>query len=255
MRRGTYVFTVISLCLLLMNFTAEIARTEGENHAIKTVETFLESLNQGDLDTVVELLAPDMVYVYEEEGEMVFQVHDPEIVFLVFEEMVLLDSCFMVEELEYMGHGVVKVKGRLKNALTPMRLPEYEEGILFTTLLTVTESSIEKMVLEQDPEALELYDKRERGSIGVWVNWENDHIVFIDVLEGSSADRAGVEIGDRLIAVDGQLVTGIRPVLAKVVAYIRGEPGTMVSLTIERRGEILEMEIEREIVDHGDPLE
>lgn len=104
------------------------------------------------------------------------------------------------------------------------------------------------MVIEVDPKAVRLYDKRDLGSMGVWVGQEKDTIVFKDILEDHPADLAGVEIGDRLIAVDGQLVADMRQVLVKVVTYIRGEPGSTVHLTIERNGEIMELEMEREMI-------
>lgn len=55
-----------------------------------------------------------------------------------------------------------------------------------------------------------------------------------EVQPGSPADRAGVRVGDRLLAVDGRKVTR-RPV-TEVVAALRGGKGTDVALELERDG-------------------
>ncbi len=41
---------------------------------------------------------------------------------------------------------------------------------------------------------------------GIWINHEGDAFVIKDVVEGSPADQAGLNVGDRILAVDGKKV-------------------------------------------------
>ena len=64
--------------------------------------------------------------------------------------------------------------------------------------------------------------------------------VLGDIIEGGPADRAGLEPGDRVVAMDG---TEIRSFEA-FAALIRPRPGETVTLLVDRGGERLEMELE-----------
>ncbi len=72
------------------------------------------------------------------------------------------------------------------------------------------------------------------GGIGVVVEHKEDAIAVVSVLPGTPADKAGIEPGDRLAAVDGQSLAGAS--VEKAVRLIRGKPGTEVRLTVQRDG-------------------
>jgi sigma-B regulation protein RsbU (phosphoserine phosphatase) len=55
-----------------------------------------------------------------------------------------------------------------------------------------------------------------------------------DVVQGSSAERAGLLAGDRIIGVNGQMLSTYAPYDE---AYGRGQPGDAVDLTIQRDGD------------------
>ena len=52
-----------------------------------------------------------------------------------------------------------------------------------------------------------------------------------DVEEGSPAERAGLKVGDRIIAVNGRALDSD---IGSTEAYVRGRPGDRVELTVER---------------------
>ncbi|MEW5893126.1 MAG: PDZ domain-containing protein [Pseudomonadota bacterium] len=54
------------------------------------------------------------------------------------------------------------------------------------------------------------------------------------VAAGSPAEQAGLQAGDRLLAVDGKATTGLRE--DEIIKLVRGEPGTAVRLSIQRDG-------------------
>ena len=59
-------------------------------------------------------------------------------------------------------------------------------------------------------------------------------VLIVKPLENSPAIRAGILPGDIIVGVDSKSIAGID--LTKVISKIRGEAGTVVHLTIERKG-------------------
>ena len=56
--------------------------------------------------------------------------------------------------------------------------------------------------------------------------------VIEQIVEGSAADSAGLRIGDRIVAIDGDPIADFREVAARVAPY----PGERLSLAFERNG-------------------
>src|SRR5207245_8022094 len=75
-----------------------------------------------------------------------------------------------------------------------------------------------------------------RSLIGIdYVISHGEHVPRVTgVIQGSGAEAAGLQPGDRLRAIDGRTFADYDPVPETV---IRGRPGEMVLLTIERPGE------------------
>ncbi len=73
-------------------------------------------------------------------------------------------------------------------------------------------------------------------------------VLIVKPLENSPAIRAGILPGDIIAGVDGKAIAGLE--LTKVIEKIRGEAGTAVRLTIERKGKPkpFEVSINRAVV-------
>ncbi len=103
-----------------------------------------------------------------------------------------------------------------------------------------------------DPDMAEKFDARLNGSeyegIGAWVDISGDYLKIISPMPGSPAEKAGLEAGDIVIAVDGEDMTGIDGDL--VLKRIIGPKDTQVILTIQREGELepLDFEITRAVI-------
>jgi len=70
------------------------------------------------------------------------------------------------------------------------------------------------------------------GGVGSLIRKKGDRVVFAQPYKGSPADRAGLKIGDKIIAIDGKDATGFTT--EQVSAALKGDPGTKVKLTVER---------------------
>lgn len=65
--------------------------------------------------------------------------------------------------------------------------------------------------------------------------WSERGLVVREVAADSVAEQAGLAAGDRILRIDGELVEGLTQ--AQVVARLRGEDGSYVTLEVQRSGE------------------
>lgn len=72
----------------------------------------------------------------------------------------------------------------------------------------------------------------EYEGIGAWVDITGEYLTIISPMPNSPAERAGLKAEDKIIAVDGEDVTGIDGDL--VLRRVLGPEGTQVQLTIQR---------------------
>ena len=72
------------------------------------------------------------------------------------------------------------------------------------------------------------------GGIGVYMGFKDGGVQVMSVIPDGPGQRAGLQAGDEILAVDGQPVTEISP--GEVALKIRGQIGTPVELLIHRDG-------------------
>src|SRR5664279_4820084 len=82
------------------------------------------------------------------------------------------------------------------------------------------------------------------GGIGSLVRNSGDYVVISEVYKGFPADKAGIKPGDLLKKVDGVSLKGLPT--EKVSEKLKGNPGTNITLTIDRNGKEEELAIKRE---------
>jgi C-terminal peptidase prc len=80
--------------------------------------------------------------------------------------------------------------------------------------------------------------------VGIYLEIKNSFISVVSTVPDSPAQRAGIESGDVIIAVDGRSVARLS--LEEVIALIRGEEGEKVTLTLRRQENILNFTLVRE---------
>lgn len=87
------------------------------------------------------------------------------------------------------------------------------------------------------------------GGIGVEVEFSDGEIVIIAPIEGSPADRAAIQPGDRIVALDGKPLRGVKP--QDVVRLMRGKLGTKLTLSIinKKDGALRDVQVVREEIE------
>lgn len=83
------------------------------------------------------------------------------------------------------------------------------------------------------PEMLSMESHFLQGNItgiGAQISIEEGHLVILAPLDGSPAQKAGLQSGDIILRVNGEDITGLP--LEQAVKRIAGKPGTSVTLTI-----------------------
>jgi len=114
------------------------------------------------------------------------------------------------------------------------------------------EAAINGMLTSLDPhssylnaerfEDMQVQTKGEFGGLGIEVTMENGLVKVISPIDDTPAARAGVEAGDYITALDGEPVMGLT--LSDAVDIMRGEPGTKLTVTIARRGERAQFDLD-----------
>lgn len=99
---------------------------------------------------------------------------------------------------------------------------------------------------EKESDELDLVTTGKYGGVGITIGNRDGMITVIGLMEGFSAARQGIEVGDKIVEVDGKRVVGSS--LEDVRQLVRGAPGTDVRMKVEREGvnEPLEFALMRE---------
>lgn len=93
---------------------------------------------------------------------------------------------------------------------------------------------------KEEGDEVDLMTTGKYGGIGVTIGVRDGAVRVITVMDGYSAQRAGILPGDKLVKVDTLVVGNRKP--DEVRSLTRGEPGTEVHIVIERDGEPKQLE-------------
>jgi carboxyl-terminal processing protease len=131
---------------------------------------------------------------------------------------------------------------------------DYVEEVTNRHLL---EGSLQGMVSALDPHSAYLTQEqfqqlREQaegkfGGLGIEVMPEERGIRVITPMEDAPAEKAGIKPGDLIIAVETESIAAMAP--EEAIKKLRGEPGTTVTVTIQRDKQIIQdLKIKRAII-------
>lgn len=146
------------------------------------------------------------------------------------------------------GHGWDKIK---------LVLQQIEQNYVDTIDYDkVTEDLLPLILGELDPHSVYLPPKNLKEAnaelegnfdgIGVTFNVPEDTAIIISVVAGGPSERAGLLSGDRIMAVDGKPVAGVRINQDSLVGMLKGVSGSVVHLDIMRDEEMVEFDVTRD---------
>lgn len=84
------------------------------------------------------------------------------------------------------------------------------------------------------------------GGLGLQVEAGEGAVRVVEPIPGSPAERAGLRAGDLIVRVDEQPLARIP--LSDAIARMRGEPGTVVAITVRRTGEEFTVSLTRDTI-------
>lgn len=84
---------------------------------------------------------------------------------------------------------------------------------------------------EEEMSEFDILTTGKYGGVGSLIRKRGEWIIFARPYEGSPADRAGIRIGDKILAVDGKSAQGME--ISEVSSLLKGDPNTIVKVKIQ----------------------
>lgn len=88
---------------------------------------------------------------------------------------------------------------------------------------------------EKNQDDINLLTNGKYGGVGISIGIRDNNITILEVLEGYSAQKQGVKVGDVITKIDNKVVSPKN--IDDISSLVKGEPGTSVQLYILRFGE------------------
>lgn len=88
---------------------------------------------------------------------------------------------------------------------------------------------------KQEYEDLQVGTRGEFGGLGIEVGMENGFVKVVAPIDDTPAAKAGIQAGDLIIRINDKPVKGMT--LSDAVTMMRGDPGTVIKLTVVRENE------------------
>jgi carboxyl-terminal processing protease len=144
----------------------------------------------------------------------------------VFAKVVEKVKTFYVDEVDTHQMMTDAIEGMLKD-LDPHS--QYLAGLDYEDLMVSTQGQF--------------------GGLGIFISFRDNYPTVISPIEGTPADRAGLQGGDQIVEIEGEPSEGW--LVQKAVRFLRGEPGTAVRFKVSRPGlgEPIEYNLVREKID------
>ena len=170
------------------------------------------------------------------------------------------------------GLGVVHFGGYGTNVVSALDRGTYQDLEAFTNVLAIVqknyveetqtgalvEGAINGMLTALDPHSAYLTPESYRelqvdiegtfGGLGIEITTKDGVLTVVSPIEDTPAHRAGVQAGDQIIKIDGELTKDMS--LIEAVKRMRGKKGTNIVISIRRESvqRLIEVPIVREVI-------
>ena len=136
------------------------------------------------------------------------------------------------------GAGVVDRLGKLVGVIVAADSPESRRGWAYA----VPVSHVERLLrtAEAQKQAGVTIIKRRRPVAGVELDQHEDEIVVKRVFAGSGAEKAGIKVGDVVLATEG---VAIRAVYQAMLPTLYKQPGDTMTFRIERDAKVTDIQV------------
>jgi len=167
---------------------------------------------------------------------------------------------------------VLFVGGRAVNRVSAVPSETYENIELLTNILAIVqrnyvddvspqkllEGAINGMLLSLDPHSgyltpdlyreLQVDTKGRFGGLGIEITIRNGFLTVVSPIEDTPAFRAGIQSGDQIVKINGQLTKDMS--LIEAVKKMRGPKGTEIMISVAREAEpgLIDVSLIREII-------
>lgn len=88
---------------------------------------------------------------------------------------------------------------------------------------------------ERESDEIDLVTTGKYGGVGITIGMRDGMVTVVNLIEGFSAAKQGIQTGDRILEIDVKSMVGAT--LDQVRNMVRGAPGTEVKMKVERDGE------------------
>ena len=131
----------------------------------------------------------------------------------------------------------IEIFANLYKELNTYYVDDIEPGKLMRTGIDAMVGSLDPFtnyISESDIEGYRFITEGKYNGIGAQSRKIGDYVTITELYKDQPADKAGLKVGDQIIAVDGKDAKG--KTLDELNDVLRGFPGTFVELTIRRPG-------------------
>lgn len=126
-----------------------------------------------------------------------------------------------------------------------------DQKLLESAIKGMTESLKDPYTVFMNSEEYKSFVEQGEGhfvGIGAQLGMKDDNVTVVAPIEGSPADKAGIKAGDIIVKVDDVSIIE-EPSVEKTISLIKGEEGKPVKLTLQRKDEMIEVDIVRGVVN------
>ena len=139
------------------------------------------------------------------------------------------DSASVYEQLDLFGDIFERIRGQYVEEVNSEELIEAAINGMLTSL-----DPHSSYLSAKDFEDMQVQTRGEFGGLGIEVSQEEGYVKVVSPMDGTPADKAGIEAGDFITQVNGESTQGLT--LDAAVDMMRGPVGSEIIITVVREG-------------------